>query len=105
MIPPVLLRSTATVSPLLTSGAFGNKYGTPVKIKCRLEKQLRKNGNREQSNMNTYIMFCNPNEAIQEGAQVIVDSRCFVVEDVQEVPSMFDIDHLEVMLSGYTIQA
>ena len=103
MIPPIMLRSTALVSPMRTSGAYGNVYEQPVRVKCRLEKQLRKNGNRDSQNLNMYVMFCNPHPALVDKALIEVDGRTFIAEDVQEVPGLMAVDHLEVMLSGCDI--
>lgn len=103
MIPPFILRTTAQVSNLKTSGAYGNMYDDPIYVKCRLEKQLKKNGRMEDNDRNNYIMFCNPGYDIQEGALVVVDDKSYRVEDIQEVPGLLSIDHLEVMLSGYCI--
>ena len=103
MIPPIFLRSTAEVKNLRKSGAYGNVYSEPFYVKRRLERQAKKNGKMEDNHRNCYTMFCNPNPDIQVGALVTVDGMSYRVEDVQEVPAMMSIDHLEVMLSGYCI--
>lgn len=78
-------------------------YEAPVRIKCRLERQLRKGNARGNENMNMYILYCNPHPALVDKAKIEVDGRTFIAEDVQEVPGLMAIDHLEVMLSGYCI--
>lgn len=103
MIPPIMLRSVALVSKPKTSGAYGNVYDKPVRVKCRLERQLRKTGNRDSSNMNMYILYCNPNPVLVDKAKIEVDGRTFIAEDVQEVPGLMSIDHLEVMLSECSV--
>lgn len=99
-IPGFMLAQTVQVTPFLGSGAYGDKFGKPFTVRCRIEP--RNQLVRDQQGVETVAtakMYTFPDVTITVQSTVQWMGRDFdVVTVMEEAGPNGQIHHLEVMM-------
>lgn len=102
MIPEQLLMHTAAVEPYEGSGAYGDRYGTPVDVPCYYEgrRQIVRDADGAEA-VSEGTLYANRDTDIPVGSRVTVAGRSTWVLTVSDFDDggLTGLAHLEVALA------